>query len=341
MDYQIRLVRPDEVPLAMDLALRVFMEFEAPVYGEQGTRQFVQDCVENDVFQEAFISGRSMMLGAFYGSKMVGMIAERAIKDPSKIEAQDHRLPDVPTDPGHRHIAMVFVDKEYHRQGIASALMTRMMALFYEKGVERVTLNSSPYGLPFYHRFGFYSTDKEQEKDGIIYTPVEYQIEFWDVLDENGEKTGKTVLRSRKNTMGENEFMLAVHVFIHNSDNQWLIQKRSELKRGMPNIWEITGGAVVTGEDSLTAALREVKEEIGIDLDPDKMKVAERVRGKRYLIDLWVAEADFDLADCVMQPGEVDDLKWVSGAEILALVNQASYRDDFYKEAVRRIFEYK
>lgn len=39
-----------------------------------------------------------------------------------------------------------------------------------------LTLNSSPYGLPFYRRLGFVPQSGEQEKDGIRFTPMKYTV---------------------------------------------------------------------------------------------------------------------------------------------------------------------
>ena len=40
-----------------------------------------------------------------------------------------------------------------------------------------ITLNSSPYGVPFYKAVGFVPTDEEKTVNGIRFTPMEYRIE--------------------------------------------------------------------------------------------------------------------------------------------------------------------
>ena len=59
---------------------------------------------------------------------------------------------------------------------------------------------------------------------------------------------------------------LVVHVWIRNSKGEYLVSQRSANRPVNPLLWECVGGSVLKGEDSLTAALREVKEEIGLDL---------------------------------------------------------------------------
>ena len=42
--------------------------------------------------------------------------------------------------------------------------------------LEVLTLNSSPYGLPFYLSIGFEALSEEQEINGIRFTPMRYVI---------------------------------------------------------------------------------------------------------------------------------------------------------------------
>jgi predicted GNAT family N-acyltransferase len=40
---------------------------------------------------------------------------------------------------------------------------------------QTITVNSSPYGVPFYHALGFEDSDKEQTVNGIRFTPMKYE----------------------------------------------------------------------------------------------------------------------------------------------------------------------
>ena len=50
--------------------------------------------------------------------------------------------------------------------------------VFTEYKGKTITLNSSPYGLPFYQSLGFHETDTEQTVNGIQFTPMKYQKEI-------------------------------------------------------------------------------------------------------------------------------------------------------------------
>ena len=93
--------------------------------------------------------------------------------------------------------------------------------------------------------------------------------ELWDVYDEDRNLTGR--LHRRGDPLKKGDYHLVIHVWILNSRGEFLLTKRSPNK-GFANLWETTGGSALAGDDSLTAAIREVKEETGLRLDPGKGK---------------------------------------------------------------------
>ena len=76
------------------------------------------------------------------------------------------------------HINLVFTKKEYHRRGIARAIFRYLLkdVLNENPTLEALTLNSSPYGLPFYLAIGFVPLGEEQEINGIRFTPMKYTV---------------------------------------------------------------------------------------------------------------------------------------------------------------------
>jgi GNAT superfamily N-acetyltransferase len=142
----------NDIRPALDLALDLFMEFQAPTFSESGINKFVTGCINNEKYISNYTSEKHMMFVAVSNKKVIGIISER----------------------GHGQISMMFVDKKYHRQGIATKLMELMVNSLKNDGVNLITVNSSPYAVPFYHNFGFIDTDIMQAKDGFIYIPMVY-----------------------------------------------------------------------------------------------------------------------------------------------------------------------
>lgn len=156
-------------------------------------------------------------------------------------------------------------------------------------------------------------------------------MELLEVLDENGNNTGRTIERGK--TKGENAYNLVVNVWIKNNKGEFLITKRSPNKKILPNMWETTCGAVVICEDDLKAALREVKEEINIDLSPTNGKKLFRLKRQNDLfhdfIEVWLFEEEVDITDVVYQPEEVCGAKWATKDQIISLIEKGEFADTF------------
>ena len=157
MNFIIRKIFSNEVEEAMELALEVFMQFEAPDYDDAGVDTFKRDIVENPTFIDNAKNGLCPIYAAFDGDKMVALIGMRSSKT---------------------HINLVFTKKEYHRKGIATAIFKFLLndLLNENPSLNELTLNSSPYGLPFYISLGFIPLSEEQKIDGIRFTPMKYII---------------------------------------------------------------------------------------------------------------------------------------------------------------------
>lgn len=150
LSYEIRSAYPEEWEDAMALAWKTFLKFEGDVYSPEGVRNF-QDFITDTTLHRMFIMGAYRLFVALAEGKIVGMISLR-----SKC-----------------HISLLFVDEKYHKQGVGRALMEYLEKyLLTETEEKQVTVNASPYGVAFYHRLGFRDIRPQEERDGIIYTPM-------------------------------------------------------------------------------------------------------------------------------------------------------------------------
>ena len=145
-------------------------------------------------------------------------------------------------------------------------------------------------------------------------------MEKSDLYTKDRVKTGRSHIRGDE--LPEGLFHLVVHVWLKNSEGRYLISQRSADRPTFPLMWETTGGSVLMGEDSLTGAIREAKEELGIDLPPKAgrlmfSRVRDWVDGRRFgdILDVWEfpyeGEARLDLAE-----GEACDTRWADIIEI-------------------------
>lgn len=148
----IKEVPGKDLARALDLVNRVFAEFVAVDYSEQGKRTF-QSYLEGKLQEvsAALSAGDKKMWAYYQGSEIIGVLATQ----------------------GASHISLMFVDKRYHRQGIARQLLDVALEELRKNGdTAQITVNSSPYAVEAYEHLGFAKAGAKQEKDGIIFIPM-------------------------------------------------------------------------------------------------------------------------------------------------------------------------
>lgn len=143
-------------------------------------------------------------------------------------------------------------------------------------------------------------------------------MEIWDLYDKERVLTGKTVLRG--NPVPDGYYHISVHIWIVNSENKFLVQKRAPTKKKFPNMWATTGGAVISGEDGRLGCIREVEEELGIRTNLSRAQIIETKQRKDDFVDVWLIHEDFSIEDLIIQKDEVSEVKWMTIAEIEKLI---------------------
>lgn len=137
------------------------------------------------------------------------------------------------------------------------------------------------------------------------------------------EKTGEAYIRQSECRIPEGRYHLVVHVWIRNSKGEYIISQRAANRPTFPLSWECVGGSVLLGESSLEGAIREVKEEDGIELDPAKGKILfSKIRNEcdgvkfRDILDVWLFDYDGDIDLKNATTDEVADAKWMTMDEV-------------------------
>lgn len=168
-------------------------------------------------------------------------------------------------------------------------------------------------------------------------------VEIWDILNKDGKPTGRTTLRGHF-PLKPGEYHLVVHIWILSSDGRFLIQRRSDNKKLMPGEWAATGGAAIAGEDSYTAANRELFEELGIRSDRESLKKLLRIKRKNSMLDVWVITADVSVQSLKLQKSEVAEAKWVTRDELLQMIESGRFHDygrEYFDSVLNKIEEFR
>lgn len=167
-------------------------------------------------------------------------------------------------------------------------------------------------------------------------------MELLNVYNKNRELTGRIVDRDLNDVLYEDEYFLAIQVIIVNSKNELLITKRAENK-ACPLLWEFTCGSVGKDETSKQGAIREVKEEIGLDLGFNDLNFTKtKIFPKFHMLkDEYIVFKNFDISELILKEDEVVDAKWVTKDELLNLIknNKTVESLEFDKETIDKIIE--
>lgn len=138
---KIKPVHKRNLEEALELAYRVFSEFEGPKVPEAGRKAFF-DAIHDKEYLDSLT-----LLGAYEGKRLLGVIAAR--------------------DEG-AHLALFFVEGSCQGQGIGRQLWN---AVLEETKAPVITVHSSLYALEIYKKLGFSPTGQMQEEGGHSICP--------------------------------------------------------------------------------------------------------------------------------------------------------------------------
>ncbi len=138
--------------------------------------------------------------------------------------------------------------------------------------------------------------------------------EIFDIYDRNGKHLG-TKEKSICHSPNPGFYHKPVWIWIINSDNKILVQKRAKCKKNFPSFWDMpSAGHVTAGESSIEGAIRETYEELGI-----KTKKEDYIFIKEYIYDqffeiaqVYLLKLDAKISDFTLQPNEVEQVKWLT-----------------------------
>jgi isopentenyldiphosphate isomerase len=173
--------------------------------------------------------------------------------------------------------------------------------------------------------------------------------ELIDIVDESGNYTGETCLKSEAHKHGY--FHPTVHIWIYTSDGKILLQKRALTKKVFPGLWDISvAGHIAAGEKIEIAALREVEEEIGFTIAPENLiKIGTRIHQVNHangIIDnefhhVFISELTISVDQLIIQESEVAELKLF---ELEILKNTSKFKNvllpeysDYYESVFNAI----
>jgi len=138
-------------------------------------------------------------------------------------------------------------------------------------------------------------------------------VERFDLVGADRMPLGRTAERGSQ--LSDGEYHVVVMALMVNPEGKILVTKRSHNKTA-PGKWECTAGSVVAGETSRNAMIREIKEEIGIDVSIPAGAPMGTFLEEDAIFDIWEVPVTNNLQDLLLQTDEVAEARYMTVEEI-------------------------
>ena len=164
---------------------------------------------------------------------------------------------------------------------------------------------------------------------------LKYFTEYRELFADKRKVTGKKMLKDGIQPKGLK--YVTVAVFIYNTKiHKFLIQKRTADKGGK---FGTTSGHPIFGQSSLEGMITEIKEEIGLDVDKDSLKLVDTIERKKKYVDIYFMETDKKLDNLSIQKEELEEVQWMNKKEIDLLYSKNKFKKTHYKY-FNKVLEY-
>ena len=172
-----------------------------------------------------------------------------------------------------------------------------------------------------------------------------------ELIDQFDEQGNYIVTIDKKIAHQKGLWHKAVHVWIINDNDEIMLQYRCSKKDFFPDIWDVSfAGHIDSGETSIDAAIREGKEELGLDIKSDELKflftVKEKLKYKEIIsnefVDVFLLRKNIDLEKLTLQDIEVSKVKYIKIDKFLKNRNNSKenimYHEYVYND-LKRVLE--
>ena len=147
---------------------------------------------------------------------------------------------------------------------------------------------------------------------------MEHEGEVWQELDYNGERLGGIVPAELDEDKVKLFYGTAVMLYrFKDGEVEYLFQHRSKFLKGNPDKWDVSaGGHVNLGESEIDGMVREAREEIGANLEKDKLEFAASFLRWKVCVVLYFYDWTDRVDDFKFNDQEVEEVKWVKYSEL-------------------------
>ncbi len=199
----------------------------------------------------------------------------------------------------------------------------------------------------------FFSLKLSYRGNRLIYAALDgRELELFDVRDSEGKVTGVARERALVHSNGDPHGTAHIWVVRNNSSGGWdvLLQKRSQNKDSNPGCYDISSaGHIQAGDDFLPAALRELKEELGIQARPEQLEFIGYHRGCREAVfngkmfkdneisAIYIYREPVDIHKLKLQKEELESVMWMDLEACRQAVREGTLFNCIYPEELEML----
>ena len=164
-------------------------------------------------------------------------------------------------------------------------------------------------------------------------------MEYWDVYNKNGKWKRRVIRKGER--LKSSDYHLIVEGWILRDDGQFIIQRRALEKKSFAGMWYCSaGGSVISRETPKEGMVREFKEELGVDIREEELKLKRIITEKNTIFYIFLVRKNISLDEIVMQEEEVMDVDLASVEKIQKMINDKTFIGlDYYEKFFRSIFK--
>ena len=142
-------------------------------------------------------------------------------------------------------------------------------------------------------------------------------MELVDVYNNRHEKMN---YEKERKSLVDGEYRLSCFIWVINDNDEILLQQRLANAKKMPNMWGTTAGGAKSGESSLDGAIRELSEELGINVSKEELEFIGSYKRINDFVEVWLCKKNVDFNNLVLEPSEVQDAKWFTIKEFEKMI---------------------
>lgn len=158
-------------------------------------------------------------------------------------------------------------------------------------------------------------------------------MELWDAYRGDGTLAGSNLVRGEAIPGGL--FHLVCEIIVRHEDGSFLLMQRDLRKPNFPGLFEASaGGSALAGERPYDAAIRELKEETGVETT--ELEQIYKCVSKDTIYYGYLCRTNCEKDSITLQEGETISYLWLTKEEFFKFIESDKYVQS-YKE---RISEY-